>query len=284
MFKKFLATFLPTITTLCRLSTIFIVSGLVVNNPLLVSPALAKATNYLKAIDFLYEDKHANEFIQVMNEVMDRGGANTISQEIKNLLNNKVISYGAGETFTIINPEVKVQYFNRAGKTDNPAQGILTSVRFGSSSSHSLKFTLRHGGYFSSKDTTVELTFYSSHGLNLKSVNGHIVIDRLRSVASATNISRSNLSAQEYEVVKRFFKEESGEYSLLLDNNLLTSPDAKKKLAGYIESEIDKYVPCDIYKICESTKIQPDPILPNISPVDVPQPKPPKPVRRILRF
>jgi hypothetical protein len=155
MFKKSLATFLPTIATLCGLSAIFIVSGLVVNNPLLVSPALAKATNYLKAIDFLYEDKHANEFIQVMNEVMDRGGANTISQEIKNLFNNKVIGYGAGETFTIINPEVKVQYFNRSGKTDNPAQGILTSVRFGSSSSHSLKFTLRHGGYFSSKDTTV---------------------------------------------------------------------------------------------------------------------------------
>jgi hypothetical protein len=242
MFKKSLATLLAT-TTLSGFGTLFVVSTLVVSNPFLTSPALAKATNYLKAIDFLYDNSHLNESMQVLSQIMARSGGQKIAQEIKGLLTNKIIGYGAG-TFTITNIEVKLSSLKRSVKTP----GKIPYLGFSSTGNHSLKFTLR-GGYPTSRSSTVEVQFRSAHGLYLKSANDHIIIDHLSTYIQDGIVITPNLSAEEIKIVKKFFKE-SGEFSMLLNQSLISSPAAKQEFSGYIESAIGTYVPCNVYKIC----------------------------------
>jgi hypothetical protein len=93
MLKKYLATVLATFTMLSRFSTLFIVSALLVSNPILTSSARAETIDYSRGIQFL--SSHRDVLDKIIAQVWRQGGWKIVTKEI----NDELLTGGHVNTY-----------------------------------------------------------------------------------------------------------------------------------------------------------------------------------------
>jgi hypothetical protein len=235
MLKKSLATILATIATMNGFST-FMVSSLVILNPLSTSPATAAESDYAAAIKYL--TSNPNLVSKVVTQVWKQGGKEIAAQKIAETLNGKQLKkgvsiYGVQVNLNNIQPS-GVQLLNDGRQATVKITVPVSNVNFK---------TTTDTVFGSYADPSFRVKFNLTATLKISASN-QITVDDINVGVSNASISGSNITGTLIETFADFFTK--GQFSRDIVSRINGNYSVKGQLGGYIQSAIGQYTPGNV--------------------------------------